>query len=1432
MDADRQTNDLSGPYLVKAANSAKSQDAAEMEQFLAGSNSGTPAVTAAPPDAASGDPGRALPEAKPLRAETSDTLGRVGLGVFKTDSADKRKASTMRNVAEMPSAAVKGVENAVQHALGWAINPLADWFNDNVLDTRYEHADPQTPVGKLTASATEFLSGFIPALKGFRGVGITDKVAAPMAAGALAAFAVQDPSAGRLSDFWKQTNLPENILTDYLSSKPNDSEMEARFKNALEGTGIGMLAEGVLLGARVLRSAFSMRGAKQAETTYLRDKYGEIDDQTYAKIVGDPSKPSVEMVVHEPSEAGAKIVAGAEETQDIAARTLVKGIGRPRKASDAEISAAAQSAGMSRRDFLKATAAVAVSAATKGGIVGQVVKATGEAAPAAATTGHMALQNFFDFGGHGEFYGYSPLGNLPGFMERWKGAGLSDAELADGGADGARAATKFVEKYYPDAVISGDKITAEQLAAEGSHYSHDWKAGDRLFTEVDGEPIEQWLVEKEAGHAGVSMYDSENFVYEEAHDIAKSSPTARQIFEEHGVSSNAKGLTKRGKETLQEMESEDPEALDVLYGKIQSARMDDALAGLPANVRMVAVADRVANGGQLTEAEAKEFPSLVDLAKAKAIAAGKDAALAPPQSKDYSVYVNFEKFDEPNEIKKAIGIMAEHGKGTIEEAQRGVITHVETQKLADDLGMTVTELLERRKGQAFNAEEAVAARQLWAASAERLVETAKIAAGKNAGDLDQYAFRKALAIHSAIQAEVIGARTEGARALSAWKIPIKGGSIEKARAIDQIMGAMGGANQSAEMARRIAILAETNASPAAIGEFAAKGATATTIDAVREAWVNGLLSNPKTHIVNITSNALVAFASLAERQVAGGIRAITGGEGVEMGEAAASAYGMISGVNDAWRMMAKAIKTGQSSWTFNKMDLPSAHAISADAFAMSKDTALGRFVDFAGEATRVPTRLLGAEDEFFKTIGYRMELHAQAYRTAVQEGKTGYEMGKRMGEIVANPPEHIMINSADAALYNTFTNETGKFGQAVMRAREGVPALTLVLPFIRTPVNIFRFAMERTPLAPLVSQWRADVAAGGARADLALARMSTGTVTMLTAMNWADNGILTGAGFRGGKDTGVAEAEQRQGMLPYSIKVGNRWYSYNRADPFGMTMGFAASIAEAVKKGEMDQDAVDEWQEVVAMSIAAVSNVAINKTYLQGLAQLSEVLTDPKRYTQAYVDNLFASFLPATSLMSAVKNVKDPVAREVNDPTEAIMSRIAGLSEKLTPRRDLWGKEMRPSETGLGKAFDFVTPVMSKEEEPTPVDKEMVRMNQGMERIGKQTTFDGVHANMRFYPKAYDDYTRLAGNDLKSPGHSGMGAKDYLNSVIDGSHPVGIAYNMMSDETRKSFIQGTIQDFRKMAQRQVLADPKHSAFAAEIQRLKEIHQGAQMPVMQ
>jgi hypothetical protein len=1191
-----ENDDLSNGYLAGAESKTKANSVRDMEEWLGTFDSQKDTTFIEPVRLEEAPKGRELPKAPPLRRPTDDSLGRI-------EGERGWAGKIMQNLAEIPGQAVGGLHDAVKNAFGF-IDPLANWLNDNVADLRYDTNDvfptPKTITGSVARKGTEFLAGFIPAMRGLKALGVENKIGQTVAASAIADFVTRDPHEARLADLWNEAGLPKNVLTEYLKSKPDDSGIEARFKNALESAGMGALTEGVMVAARAIRAARAVPGVRQRETEILKAKYGELRGDDF-KLIGDPTKPMIETRVRKPS-------------------------------------------------------------------------------------------------------------------------GVPD-KVAQGGADTAG--------------IKPDDITGS--------------AGPKLrVEEVDG-----------------------------SFDVVDEGGTA-----------------------LFSVPKNDKDEMLAMYNEVMS------------------------NNGEkeLTRAEFDKLFEAAPAAKTDAVAVGGKV-----EAGDFDVYINFARIRSKDDVKSMMGEIADRLKPSIDEARRGKITQAETERMAEDMGMSVPELLARRKGQAFNAEEALAARQLWTATSEKLLEAAKAASAPNAGPLDQFMFRKMLAVHAAVQNEVLGMRAEAGRALASWAIPA-GGNIERARAVQQVVDAMGGTDMSKEMAKRLAFMVEAGATPQAIANFAQRGFGATSMDAVKEAWVNGLLSSPKTHAVNIMSNTLVAFQQIYERAAAGAIREFVGGDGVQAGEAAAMAFGMIESVKDAFRFAAKALKTGETGWSLNKVDTPNPHAISSDAFLMSRETGLGRFVDFLGNGIRVPQRLLGAEDEFFRTIGYRMELRAQALRTAKQEGLTGRELAERVQSIINDPPENIMINSADAALYNTFTSEVGWFGRAIMGLRNGGGAMNpamFVLPFVRTPVNITRYAFERTPFAPLVGQWRADIAAGGARADLALARMSTGTAIMLTAMDFADKGIVSGEGPRE-QDKDVREALLRQGWQPYSIRVGNKWYSYNRTDPLGMTLGFAASIAESVKKGEIDEDDVDEWQEVAAMTIAAVSQVTISKTYLEGIAKFVEVMSDPKRYSEKYVDDLVASFLPATSVNNAVKNAVDPVQREYGTPMEAIQSRIAFLSKNLPPRRDLWGKEIT-SESGMGKLYDFLSPVAVRQQIDSPIDKELVRLNQGPSRIQKRSVFDGVNVNMKFFPKVYDDYVRLSGNDLKHPAW-GLGAKDYLDAVVTGKHPMSAVYNGMTDESRRAFISGTISEYRKLAQQAILGNPQFRDFSQEVARLKNLQFNAKLPM--
>ena len=785
--------------------------------------------------------------------------------------------------------------------------------------------------------------------------------------------------------------------------------------------------------------------------------------------------------------------------------------------------------------------------------------------------------------------------------------------------------------------------------------------------------------------------------------------------------------------------------------------------------------------------------------------------------------------------------------GHIDEARRGVQTHTETKRLATMLGMTVEDLLARRQGQPFNAEQALAARRLWVASAKGLLQAARNAAGPNGGNVDQFEFRRRLALHEAIQAEVIAARTETARALNAWRIDAEGG-VEQARAIQQMLDGYGGDRTSKELATRLAIMADSGVTPEHLAKFTEKASRARTIDAVREVWINGLLSSPKTHLVNISSNLLVAVQQIYERQAAGMMSGLREGpDGVAPGEAAAMAYGLVSSLVEAFTLAGRAIRTGEVSPDIrkppqggapadftgegqSKLDLAVQPSFAAKTWNLDETGAAGRVVDFLGATLRVPGRLLIGEDEFFKTIGYRMEVAAQAVRQAVGEGLKGKELAERVVELKLNPPENIRIAAADAAAYNTFTNRTGWFGDAMLKLRSPEQALSpiwLVLPFVRTPTNITRYAFERTPLAPLVGQWRADIAAGGARRDLALARMATGTTVFMLAGDFADRGVISGAGP---EDPGEKAALVRTGWQPYSVRFGDRWVSFNRTDPLGAMMGLAADMAYAMRRGEIDQDDVDEWQELAAMGITAISQTVINKTYLQGLSDFFRVATQPQRYSERYIDNFVASFLPFTQLASGITRTIDPVSREVGTPMEAIYARMGPLVDRLTKRVDLWGNEVSTA-SGLGRTYDFLAPMASRQAKDSPVDAELLRLGYHPRGISKRGSFMGVNVSFRQWPEVYEAYRRLAGNDAKDPAW-GLGAHDFLAAVVDGSHPMALAYQIRSDGKhggKAAFIQNTISDYRALAQQKIMADPRFAEFAAWIKTQQAAARAAKMP---
>jgi hypothetical protein len=754
--------------------------------------------------------------------------------------------------------------------------------------------------------------------------------------------------------------------------------------------------------------------------------------------------------------------------------------------------------------------------------------------------------------------------------------------------------------------------------------------------------------------------------------------------------------------------------------------------------------------------------------------------------------INLNNIDSTEQIDSLIDNVAQQDAPKINEARREVITLEETSKLADDLGMSVDDLLDRRRGQAFNAEQAVAARNIMVASADNLFKLSQKAA--TGSDEDVALFARALSQHRAIQAQVSGLTAEAGRALGSFRISAKS-SEAQTRAINEALNAGGGVENLKDIAAQVSQYDEVGQ----LNTMLKQGATKPEM--LYEAWINGLLSSPTTHAVNALSNAIVSGWSVGERVVASGISKGIGDNAIGGGEAIGQLFGIVQGGKDGMKLAWHAIKTGEASDPLQKVEQQQFKRITAENLDLTGVP--GRFADFLGEAVRVPGRLLTAGDELFKTIGYRMELNAQAYRTAKNEGLEGEALGQRIQSIINDPPENIHLEAIDASRYQTFTKELGERGQSVQSLLHANPEARVIVPFLRTPTNIVKWVGERTPLAPLNSGVRADIAAGGARRDMALAKVATGSMSMAIAADYTISGDITGGGPKNPQMRNLLRAT---GWQPYSIRVGDNYYAYSRLDPVGAFVGLSSDITEIMGQTD-DADTMD----LVMSAVTATAQNVTSKTYLSGVSEffdmMSSISADPEsanKQAQRWVERMAGSVIP--SGVAQINRTLNPELKATQGILEKIQSRIPGYSESLPPRRNIFGEPIVLS-GGLGP--DIVSPIYTSSNKHDPIAEEIVK--QGTLLRMPLKNISGVDLTT----EQYDDYIQFyAGKDNAVMGFKPL--KDKLSEEMNSGF-----YLSGSDgpEGLKSEVITTVfAAYRESAKAEMLQ--KYPDIKNEIDRLK------------
>lgn len=701
-------------------------------------------------------------------------------------------------------------------------------------------------------------------------------------------------------------------------------------------------------------------------------------------------------------------------------------------------------------------------------------------------------------------------------------------------------------------------------------------------------------------------------------------------------------------------------------------------------------------------------------------------------------------------------------------------------------------------GDGVTPERVFGARQILQESADNLKSMADVIMSGQADDAFKLRFRQAISSHVAVQQATAGMAADSGRSLNAWRIPVGSqtsteSSIYRSQLQDMIE--KGGGNETINKLAQ-AILEFDDLEK--FTKAAEKLHFATKTDMVLEVWINGLLSGPQTHVVNSGSNLLVALWSVPERFLAAGIsKMLRTKDGVAAGESVAQAYGIIYGIRDGWRLAARALKTGEPTDPTMKYEARKYNAVSSEninnqlpkSMQFKADGHIAKGVDFFGDwFVRLPTKLLGSEDEFFKTINYRMELHSLAYRTAKNEGLEGKAFANRVNELISNPTEEIHLGANNFARVNTFTNELGQTGKNTQNLINRVPAFKIIAPFVRTPTNIVKYVFNRLPPTPFTKTMNADLAAGGVRRDIAIARISLGSLTMGTMASFAMEGRLTGAGPN---NADARRALMLTGWQPYSIFHNGKYYSYKRTDPIGMFLGMAADVVDTIR-WSTDTDGTDV---ALAATMALTKNLS-DKTYMSGVSAAIQAMEDPDRYLESWLKRTAVSFVPYTTLQGTIERTNDPTLRVANTLLEKIQAKTPSLSKDLPPRRNLWGD---PIVLGGTWGWDMLSPIYVSEDVNDPVANEIV--NQGVE-IRKQVTKIGTGDYA--IELSLEESDRLAVITGKEITVGGRNLHKHLAYIIKTP-----SYLKMTDgpDGRKALkIRGIISEFKSRALKKLTKD--------------------------
>ena len=434
-----------------------------------------------------------------------------------------------------------------------------------------------------------------------------------------------------------------------------------------------------------------------------------------------------------------------------------------------------------------------------------------------------------------------------------------------------------------------------------------------------------------------------------------------------------------------------------------------------------------------------------------------------------------------------------------------------------------------------------------------------------------------------------------------------------------------------------------------------------------KSWMRiSMLFNPKTQVRNVAGNAIIApinyigdvFASRMDKKIAKktGVRT-TGNMNIK-----AILEGMKKGAYQATNDHKKGINTKDMDG--NRFEISSRKSF-------SDKNLIGKSLN---RTESLLNYVMDAGDRVFSEASFENSLQNQM--------------------ILNNTTEvtQEMIDIAHEEALSRTWNDNNKYTKFVLSVRSGLNNIKLggyglgdvLIPFAKTPANLTKAIVDYSPvgLVNSLTKYKAmnnAIETGQFTAKMqhdfvqTLGKATAGTMLYVLGMALAKAGITSGESDDD-KDTRDF-IKNTLGINSYSIKIGNKSFTYDWAQPIAAPLSIMANIENSKRNKEQ------ALLEGIVNSLDTAGSILLEQSFL---SSINDVLSDNAGVVSGIINEVLE--LPSRAIPTFSKQIVDltdttqrqtyEYDKPLQTATNKIKAKLPGLSKTLSPSVDTMGREI------------------------------------------------------------------------------------------------------------------------------------------------------------